>query len=293
MPFVPTFTPVMTTRPMPPSLFRAPPVMPFFLPFQEPQPDILRPTNADTYVSALVNDILRRLNENSNTTIFNVESGIGGAATSGITEAILLYLNEAAADLCRTGGFAIPGTATWSNMPAGTTSVPLNTPYLATGDTSALWAAMGASWNGTPLEHMDASRLTPGMQAQIGTVGGLYYSADPAYWYRLGAQGVGIFPAPSDVSDLTITGYMIPPLLATTSDRPSWLNDDLVKLLTWYVCAMVTKKNLDDPVLHARLGEWEPLWLEGKNNLLATIWQTDEALARALNYPRPMAPGKK
>jgi hypothetical protein len=242
-------------------------------------PALIRPANAATYVSGLINGVLMRLNENANTSAFNLEAGTGGAAAVGMTGAALAYLNEAAADLARTGGYPIAGAATYTRMPAGTTTVAFNDPNLATGDTSMLWAAREVSWGGTPLTYCEKSRLD--VQKVL-----IPNAPPPLYWYKLGEEGIGIYPAPASVGDLTVTGLVVPQLLAYVTDRPAWLVDDLVKLLIWYVCAQIARKNADDPNLAARLGDWEAAYQSGKQALLVRLWSSDPGLARA-HYPQP------
>jgi hypothetical protein len=257
--------------------FRPQPLIPRFL---TPLPALVRPVNTATYVSGLINGILLRLNESADTSAFNLEPGTGGAATIGLAGAALEYLNEAAADLTRTGGYPIPGTATYTRLPAGTTSVAFSDPHLAMGDTSVPWAAREVSWGGTPLTYCEKSRLDAHKALIPDT-------PPPLYWYRLGEEGIGIYPTPTTAADLVVRGLVIPPLLAYTSERPSWLMDDLAKLLVWYDCAQIAKKNADDPSLAARYSEWGAAYQHGKQAVLTRLWVSDPGLARA-HYPMPM-----
>jgi hypothetical protein len=134
-------------------------------------------------------------------------------------------------------------------------------------------------WGGTRLTYCDKSRLD--VQKAL-----IPDSPPPLYWYRLGEEGIGIYPAPGTAADLVVQGLVIPPLLAYSSERPSWLMDDLAKLLVWYVCAQIAKKNADDPSLAARFGEWEAAYQTGKHAILSRLWASDPGLARA-HYPVP------
>jgi hypothetical protein len=193
---------------------------------------------------------------------------------------ITLYLNEGGADLAR-ACYPVSDKGSF-DVPAGTMTIPYTSFTCTSGN--VLWSARRVVCNGVELEYYSQEAFEfwhP--TAETDDAGA------PTVWYRQGHDGIGIYPQPDATVTTTVYGLAIPKLLEDDTDTASWLQPDIVKLMVYYAAAQVGRQNTQDPDLAARIDVWTQSYMQGQQDLLTRLWQTQPQLAR-FHYTPPMGP---
>jgi len=112
-------------------------------------------------------------------------------------------------------------------------------------------------------------------------------SGVPAYWYRQGEAGVGIYPSAYTAHLVTVKGQALPARLSADADIPTWLLPDLERILVAGAAFKVAEKSQQNDDLKARAPIWQAEYEGGKAALLLRLWQTDPTTARAHYLPVP------
>ena len=200
--------------------------------------------------AALRLETLRLLNEVNDTVIGEVATGVGGTATSDTDEAILQYLNEAAADMCRTCVF----------HPV-TVSVTTHTGRIYSYAQSLLTNPIDVATT-APLIHCGENELRSYDSSYLSTTG------TPTYWYKIGPSSIGFYYAPTVNTPFTIIGSGIPTPILEGSGTFSFIADDLLlQALPAYVAQKLALKNYDDPSLVGRA-----FWKDWYDQVRMQLW---------------------
>lgn len=175
---------------------------------------------------------------------------------------ILDYINEAAADMCRTCCFeqltyTAPGTTSSRVTNISSTRIwfPMHVGYL--------------TYNLIHCGEMELRSYDLNYHSTFGV---------PKYWYKSGQYNVGIYPVQSSPITLIITGAAIPLPIATATiatDTYSFIPDDIMlKTIPAYVAGKLAMKNFDDPSLVGR-----SFWKDWYDNNRMLLWaQLDNSL---------------
>lgn len=235
-------------------------------------------------LTALQLETYRLLNENSNTTLGEVGDGSGssGSLASSSATTITQWLNEGVYDFVRA---CVPMNAT------ATVSQAASTPRVAyTGLTMAaaysstlvyLWYATSLSIGGTAVTFCGENELrlyNPALENVANSVTTLY-------WYRHGDHGVGIYPARTSTTTITVNGYALPKILGdgsgSTVTSYSFLPDDLMlRAFPAYAAAKIAMKNTDDPGMLDRM-----VWKDWYEQAKAEQWESLDSSLRAPGGP--------
>ena len=143
--------------------------------------------------TALRAETLRLLNETNTSVVGEVASGVGGLPEYTSDAAILLYLNEAAAEMARSCVF-IEGSAS-----IGPTTNRLNSLL-----TTSVYYPFSIANGSTRLTHCGEMELQAYDLSYVATTG------TPTNWYRNGVYNIGLYPTPTSSVTLTVTGATIP-----------------------------------------------------------------------------------
>jgi hypothetical protein len=203
--------------------------------------------------AALRLETLRLLNEVNDTVVGEVATGVGGTATSDTDEAILLYLNEAAADMCRTCVYHPVNV----NVTSHTGRTYTYSQGLLVNPISVKLPA-----DTVPLIHCGENELRSydlNYQAATGT---------PSYWYKIGASQIGFYYAPTTAIDFTVSGSGLQASILEGSGTYSFVADDLLlQALPAYAAQKLALKNYDDPSLVGRA-----FWKDWYDQVRMQLW---------------------
>ncbi|HEX5323838.1 MAG TPA: hypothetical protein VFW40_08640 [Capsulimonadaceae bacterium] len=228
---------------------------------------------ASPNLTDLQNQVFALLHEAQDSPVAELDATPGGSVVITTAAQITTKLNEACADLAR-NAVPTPGTATLSSQTAASYAYS----SLATADTGQLWYARSVSFAGFALISISRSALErwyPTWQTDA--------TGSPAYWFRNGIEGFGIYPTPASSGTLAVAGFEIPPDLSSGTDTlAAWLPDHLTKLVVWYAAAQIALQNEEDMSLKGRAVTWSQAYMEGVAELQKQLWQSDPTLARGL-----------
>jgi hypothetical protein len=210
---------------------------------------------------------LLRINEANNSAVGALLSGSDGTLIADTSAALTDYLNEAAADLCRTC-YPLAVTGSVAGVAAGV--VPLST--LVVADGSTVWAVRNVRFAGNPLLRSSRS------YAELQYPSLLTAAAPPVLWFMSGSSQLGLAPAPAIAGVVTVAGFGIPPKLVADGDVAGWLEPDLEKLLIFYAAAQICLKNMEDSSLAARAEVWMQQYEQGKQVQVLRLHKSDPAL---------------
>lgn len=143
--------------------------------------------------TALRAETLRLLNETNTSVVAELASGVGGLPEYTSDVAILLYLNEAAAEMARSC-VLIEGNAS-----IGPTTNRLNSLI-----SSSVYHPFSVANGATRLTHCGEMELQAYDLSYVATTG------TPTNWYRNGVYNIGLYPTPTSSVTLTVTGATIP-----------------------------------------------------------------------------------
>ena len=202
-------------------------------------------------------ETLRLLNETNLSVVGEIATGNGATGTAGATftissdEGLLDYLNEGAAEMCRTCCY-IAGTYTGSTA----------TRTLSYASAS-MWFPTHARVGSSRLVHCGEQELAMYDQDYPSTTG------TPTYWYRVGPYDVGLYPVPTSSTSVVFTGAVIATPITTSSGTYNFAPDDiLLKALPAYAAAKLALKNFDDPSIVGR-----SFWKDWYDMARLTLWQ--------------------
>jgi hypothetical protein len=221
----------------------------------------------------LINDTKARLNEASNTSAGALSAGTGAADLITTNAQITDYLNDGAADIAKTV-YPIYGTATKTALTVGTQYVPFSAFTPATGSGSAIWAVQEVTYNGVVLEQTRSGYISVWYPTNATDVNGL-----PLYWWATGQQGIALAPKPSASQTLTAIGLLCPTLMVATTDTPTWIEADHLRMLPYYAAAMIARKNIDDKTLEPRIPIWDKMYDDNKTLLAERLVAQDPQIA--------------
>lgn len=203
--------------------------------------------------TALRLETLRLLNEVNDTVVGEVATGVGGTATSDTDDAILLYLNEAAADMCRSCVYN-PVTVSITGHTGRTYSHSqglLVNPMIVKLSTDI-----------SPLTHCGENELRSYDLNYMHVVG------SPSYWYRIGTTSIGFYSSPAASVDFSITGSGLQTPITEGSGVYSFISDDLLmQALPAYAAQKLALKNYDDPSLVGRA-----FWKDWYDQVRMQLW---------------------
>lgn len=225
-------------------------------------------------VATLVQLTRRRLHEANASTVGEMPTGSGGAATVSGELGIIEALNRVAAEICRTCYYyeAI-GTATVTTRTLTLSALGSMSPSGA-----VIWSPLYVSIGGTPLTYVQRGVL-PASDA-ISTT-----TAVPAYWLD-GAEGViELNPTPSSNS-VKVQGAAIPAEMTSGGAAQSWMPDELLqKILPAGAASRLAMTEADNPALAAR----GPLWQAEYDLERMKVWQQNAFHIQRRFFP--VAPG--
>lgn len=225
--------------------------------------------------TVLRNEALKLLNETNTSVVGELANGIGGTATVASDSTIADYINEAAAEMCRTCIYE-----------QATISISATTSRLNPIHNTLLWHPITVSIGGVPLIHCGEPELRVYNLSYVST------SGTPTYWYRSGEWHVGLYPTPSPAVTIACTGAATPALISTSSGTLSIAPDDvLLKAIPAYVAGKLALKNYDDPSLIGR-AFWKDWYDVSRMNLWMQLDPSLRAPGGPFANPPVMASGK-
>jgi hypothetical protein len=198
-------------------------------------------------------ETLRLLNEVNDTVVGEVATGVGGTATSDTDDAILLYLNEAAADMCRTCVY-FPVSV---NVTGHTGRIYSHAQGLLVSPIDIKLSAATA-----PLIHCGENELRSYDSSYLSATG------TPSYWYKIGTTAIGLYSVPTTSTSFTITGSGLETAILEGSGTYSFISDDLLlQALPAYAAQKIALKNYDDPALVGRA-----FWKDWYDQVRMQLW---------------------
>lgn len=232
-------------------------------------------------LSDLQQEVYTLLAEANNTTIADLRSGTGAAATIATSANVTLFLNEAAENMCRTF-YALRDTGTYASLPSGTRFVQFSNSNFTMGSATSykLWAARAVTWNAIQIPSCSASAIESHYPSWITDA-----NAQPTYWYPQGKDGVGLYPATTGIQTLTINGLALPTRLVNSTDTTPF-NADENKAIVWQAVARIAMMNVQDPSVRDRGALWWKMWTDYANERLLQVYSADPSLAE-LHFPKP------
>lgn len=235
-------------------------------------------------LATLTSEVLRLLNEATNSSVGEVGDGSGTVITSTNTT-IEAYLNEAIKETCRTCIYVpAKGTVTQSNPIINLSSLSLDATYVPTdastvNDASSMWFPLTVQSGITNLTHCSEPTLRaydPSFEAT--TVG------TPKYWYRSGDYGIRVYPAPSASTAFTVYGCGVLGDVSATSITV--IPDDLqLKMWACYAAYKLALKNTDDPSVAQRA-----FWGNWYNETRMRLWSQLDTFLRMPGSPFAIPP---
>jgi hypothetical protein len=203
--------------------------------------------------AALRLETLRLLNEVNDTVVGEVATGVGGTATSDTDEAILQYLNEAAADMCRTCVY---------NPVEITVSGHTGRVYTYATGLLVNPLTVKVATDTVPLIHCGENELRSYDLGYVSSAG------TPSYWYRIGTTGIGFYSAPVSAITFTASGSGLQTPIFEGSGTYSFASDDLLlQALPAYTAQKIALKNYDDPSLVGRA-----FWKDWYDQVRMQLW---------------------
>lgn len=235
-------------------------------------------------LATLTSEVLRLLNEATNSSVGEVGDG-SGTVTTTTSATIEVYLNEAIKETCRTCIY-VPskGTITQSNPIINLSSLSLDSTYVPTDDStvnnaSSMWFPLTVQSGLTNLTHCSEPSLRaydPSFEATaVGT---------PKYWYRSGDYGIRVYPAPSASTTFTVYGCGVLGDISATSITV--IPDDLqLKMWASYAAYKLALKNTDDPSVAQRA-----FWGNWYNEVRMRLWSQLDTFLRMPGSPFAIPP---
>jgi hypothetical protein len=231
----------------------------------------------------LQNEVIIELNEALNTPAAALLSG--GATSSyvssyGSLDTITLFLNQGAAEVARTA-WPISDTATYA-WQSGVRAVPLEA--FASSTSGVPWKvsdvfSFGASVVPDRVRRSVVQMYDPNWATTTGT---------PMNWYEEGEVAVGLYNIPSTSAMLTVSAWVLPPILVNgASTSFNWIPDDLTKLIVFYAAWRVADRNKIDPALNALAPDLQAKFTAGIQRLQAQLAARDAGLAQELGIQLP------
>lgn len=235
-------------------------------------------------LATLTSEVLRLLNEATNSSIGEVGDG-SGTVTTTTSATIEAYLNEAIKETCRTCIYVpAKGTITQSNPIINLSSISLDEDYILTddetvNDASSMWFPLTVQSGLTNLTHCSEPSLRaydPSFEATaVGT---------PKYWYRSGDYGIRVYPAPSASTTFTVYGCGVLGDISATSITV--IPDDLqLKMWASYAAYKLALKNTDDPSVAQRA-----FWGNWYNETRMRLWSQLDTFLRMPGSPFAIPP---
>jgi len=199
--------------------------------------------------ATLRSQVITLLNENTNTSIGNQETGTGGGATVATNTTIDQFLDEGASRICRSF-YPLPGKGT----------IDVNGKRIVSLRSVSAWIEPGSSSDGSTLhccyDIVIGGVLLKGdsfMASKLSATNYLTAIGTPAKWHEISSESIGLVPTASTSTTATIYGFVVPPSITASPNTASWIPDDLASLLVIYAAARIVQKNADDSTLYARL----------------------------------------
>jgi len=235
-------------------------------------------------LTTLTSEVLRLLNEATNSSVGEVGNG-SGTVTTTTSATIEAYLNEAIKETCRTCIYVpAKGTITQSNPIINLSSLSLDEDYVLTdastvNDASSMWFPLTVQSGLTNLTHCSEPSLRaydPSFEATaVGT---------PKYWYRSGDYGIRVYPAPSASTTFTVYGCGVLGNISATSITV--IPDDLqLKMWASYAAYKLALKNTDDPSVAQRA-----FWGNWYNEVRMRLWSQLDTFLRMPGSPFAIPP---
>ena len=216
----------------------------------------------------LRNDTLILLNEIGTvaaSVIGSLPTSTGGSEIVSTEATIDQYINEAAAEMARSCVY-IPSSGTKTAFTGST----LDLSGLTT--STSIWFPMSVSVGTVALQHTSDTRLRA-WQPNFEVFSGSFKlpngstTTSPTYWYKRQPQTIGIFPAVTASSTMTVYGAGLPPTITTSVDAVFAPDDILRNSLPVYAALKLAMKNIDDPSLAARVQLWQQWWFDSTQSL--------------------------
>jgi hypothetical protein len=235
-------------------------------------------------LATLTAEVLRLLNEATNSSVGEVGDG-SGTVTTTTSATIEAYLNEAIKETCRTCIYVpAKGTITQPNPIINLSSLSLDSTYVPTdastvNDASSMWFPLTVQSGNTNLTHCSEPSLRaydPSFEATaVGT---------PKYWYRSGDYGIRVYPAPSASTTFTVYGCGVLGDISATSITV--IPDDLqLKMWASYAAYKLALKNTDDPSVAQRA-----FWGNWYNEVRMRLWSQLDTFLRMPGSPFAIPP---
>lgn len=183
---------------------------------------------------------------------------------------VLDYINEAAADMCRS---CVMLETTW-------TTASSSTNRLISLAGTQVWYPLHVSNGVSNLLHcgeMELRNYDLNYHLTTGT---------PAYWYKSSSYNIGLYPTPAVAVLTTVMGAGIPTAITINSETYSFLPDDiLLKTIPAYVAGKLAMKNFDDPSLVGR-----SFWKDWYDNTRMLLWAQLDSSLKAPGGPFAIPP---
>lgn len=217
-------------------------------------------------LQALKDEVIRLLNEATNSSIGEVGDGTGNVIVDTDTT-LETYLNEAVAETCRTCIY-VParGSVTQTEHIINLSDLSCLPTYVPTtggtvNDATAIWFPMTVMAGSTPLVHCSEPTLraySPAYEADA--------SGTPKYWFRQGDYTIQVYPRPSASTVYTVWGAGT--VGGLSADTMTIIPDDLqLKMWASYAAYKIALKNTDDPSLAQRA-----FWANWYNECRMRLW---------------------
>lgn len=239
---------------------------------------------ASTVTNVVAGTIYTVSSTGLSSTQFQITDGVTGITPSGGTggtftvvsaaifsdRTILDYINEAAAEMCRTCCFEqktyTAGAAT-SNRITNISS-------------TNIWFPIHVGYSIYRLIHCGEPELRNYDLNYDSTFG------VPKYWYKSGQYNIGIYPVQSSPITLQITGACIVDPITISNGTYSFIPDDLLlKTIPAYVAGKLAMKNFDDPSLVGR-----SFWKDWYDNNRMLLWAQLDGSLKAIGGPFAIPP---
>jgi len=202
-------------------------------------------------------ETLRLLNETNLSVVGEIATGDGATGLAGATYTVSSdvglaeYLNEGAAEMCRTCCYI-----------SGSDNITVTT-RTTSYSSSLIWFPTVARIAAGRLIHCGEQELAMYDQDYTTLTGA------PTHWYRNGPYDLGVYPTPTTSTTVTITGAAIPTPITTSAGTFVFAPDDiLLKALPCYAATKLALKNFDDPSLVGR-----SFWKDWYDMARLTLWQ--------------------
>lgn len=240
---------------------------------------------ANSTLVDLYHEMYLLLNEPNATAFGELESGVDATPTISALLAAAQYIDTTATFIASNLPF-IEGWGKYTALPVGTSRLMIHDPLIignmgratvVLGDGSQLTGIREVLWNGNKLTpcSMDTLRL------EVDDAERPQQAATVKYWYPLGENWFGIYPAPSSIQMLEVFGWVRPGKITTGTQDVPYASDYRARWLALGGAALLGRDNMDDPRIEPRV---VPIAAEF-DSLMAASWDNIPEATRKAWFP--------